>query len=87
MAQKESGVVTIGGLIFVSSIGQSLSGDVSDNSHTHIGIVVPPILLALGVLLVRFGKRLGRDDETYILGWLERSFADTTQNPGSEQPP
>ncbi len=75
-----AGVVTIGGLIFVSSIGQALSGYVSGNSHTNIGIIVPPILLAFGVLLVRFGKRLGRGEETYILSWLGRSFADT-QNP------
>jgi len=55
-----AGVVTIGGFIFMSSIGQALSVDGGDNSHTNIGIIVPPILLAFGVLLVRFGKRLGR---------------------------
>ena len=79
-----AGVVTIGGFIFVSSIGQALSGDVSDNSKRHIGMVVPPILLGFGVLLVRFGKKLGRDEETRILSWLKRSFADTTQKPISE---
>jgi len=79
-----AGVVIIGGFIFVSSIGQALSGDVSDNSKRHIGIVVPPILLGFGVLLVRFGKKLGRDEETRILSWLKRSFAETTQKPISE---
>jgi hypothetical protein len=79
-----AGVVTIGGLIFASSIGQAFSGDVSDNSRTHIGLVVPPILLGFGVLLVRFGKKLGRDEETYILSWLERSFNDAAHYPGPE---
>lgn len=79
-----AGVVSVGGFIFVSSIGQAMSGDVSNNSQRHIGIVVPPILLGFGVLLVRFGKKLGRDEETRILSWLERSFADTTQKPISE---
>jgi len=79
-----TGMVTLGGLIFVTSIGQALSLNVGGNSDTLVGIVAPPILLAFGVILVRFGNRLGRDEETYVLNWLERSFADTTQNPGSE---
>ena len=37
------------------------------------------VLLGFGVLLVRFGDRLGHTEEHYALGWLERSFADAAR--------
>jgi hypothetical protein len=74
------GVAIIGGLIFIRSIGQALSVYTSDNQHTLIGFAVPLILLFFGILLVRFGKQLGRNEETLILNWLKRSFANSNEN-------
>jgi hypothetical protein len=62
--------IATAGVVILSNI---LSGNAV---HATTGIVVPPVLLGFGILLVRFGKRLGHDEETYVLGWLERSFAD-----------
>lgn len=59
----------------VAILAETLSGNVRNAS---VGIVVPPVLLGFGVLLVRFGNRLGLQEETYVLGWLERSFVDPT---------
>jgi len=66
-----AGIATAG-LVILSNI-------VSGNAlNPTVGIVVPPALLGFGFLLVRFGKRLGHDEEIYVLSWLERSFADAT---------
>ncbi len=78
------GVAIIGGMIFIMSVGQVLSGYVNENSRTLVGIVAPLVLPFFGFLLVRFGKNLGCDEEIRILSWLERSFADTTQNSSRE---
>ena len=66
-----TGIATAG----VAILSIILSGNAI---HATTGIVVPPVLLGFGILLVRFGNRLGHDEETYVLGWLERSFANAT---------
>jgi hypothetical protein len=66
------GIATAGAVI----LANVLSGSAA---HATTGIVVPPVLLGFGILLVHFGKRLGHDEETYILGWLERSFDELTR--------
>lgn len=70
-----AGIATAG----VAILAEIFSGN---SPNATIGIVVPPVLLGFGVLLVRFGNRLSQHEETYVLGWLERSFADTTLEQG-----
>ncbi len=70
------GMATAGGVI----LANVLSGNAA---HTATGIVVPPVLLGFGILLVRFGNRLGHDEERYVVGWLDRSFAETTSEQDS----
>lgn len=66
------GVSTIGSVIF----SKVLSGSYVQTAE---GIVVPLALLGFGILLMRFGNRLGQDEQSYILGWLDRSFGERTQ--------
>jgi hypothetical protein len=66
-----TGIATAG-VVILSNI---LSGNAV---HATTGVVVPPVLLGFGILLVRFGNRLAHDEENYVLGWLERSFANAT---------
>jgi hypothetical protein len=65
--------IAAAGAVILSNI---LSGNATNATTT--AIVVPPVLLGFGILLVRFGNRLGHDEETYVLGWLERSFPEAT---------
>jgi hypothetical protein len=35
------------------------------------GLIVPPALLLFGIVLLGFGRMLGRDDETFILEHIQ----------------
>lgn len=67
--------------IGVATIGSVILANVLSGSYvqTAAGVVVPPVLLSFGILLVRFGNRLGQDEQNYILGWLDRSFGESTR--------
>jgi hypothetical protein len=63
--------------IGIATAGLVILSSMSENApYSAIGVIVA--LLGFGILLVRFGKRLGHDEEIYVLGWLERSFPDAT---------
>jgi len=76
-----AGVLIFGGLAFQVSRSRTISGNFGDDSTA--ATVVPVVMLAFGVILLRFGSRLGRQEKVSIMGWLQRSFTDTTENPHS----
>jgi hypothetical protein len=59
------GVVLIGGLVFVSAIGELLAG-----GGRPLVLIAPPLMLAAGVGLVRFGRWLARDEERFLVDFV-----------------
>jgi hypothetical protein len=39
------------------------------------GLIVPPALLLFGIVLLGFGRLLGRDDEAFILDHLQNTLS------------
>jgi|SRR5215831_488464 len=69
------GVVLIGGAVFVSSLFDYMAGGHKMTDDARIGLIVPPAMLLFGIALPRFGRLLGRDDETFILGHLQNTLS------------
>jgi hypothetical protein len=65
------GVVLIGGAVFVSSLFDYLTGGHKMTDDAWTGLIVPPALLLFGIVLLGFGRMLGRDDETFILEHIQ----------------
>jgi len=64
------GVILIGGTMFVATVGTMLFGSGSQYQNAWMGAVIPPILLAFGFGLVRFGRYLARDETRFLTGFL-----------------
>lgn len=75
MAIWLAGVLGIGGSIFVITLRQVLTGNQPSRSDTWIGLIVPPAMLLFGILLLRFGRFLGRRNEALILQHLQHTLA------------
>ena len=79
-----TGVLFFGGLAVELSRTHALSGNFNGDSSSYAGAIVCVVLFLFGVILVRFGSRMGREEKTLIMGWLQRSFTDTTKKPSAE---
>jgi hypothetical protein len=69
------GVVLIGGAIFVASVSDVMAGSHLVTGDAWTGLIVPPAMLLFGIVLPRFGRLLGRDDETFILEYLQNTLS------------
>lgn len=64
------GGILIGGTIFVIAIGSMVFGSGRQPEGAWLGIVMPPVLLAFGYGLVRFGRYLARHEATFLTDFL-----------------
>jgi hypothetical protein len=67
-----AGVILLGGPIFVLSLSDLLRGTHYVQGSLVLGFLVPPGLVLFGVLLPRIGLWLSRNEERFILEFLER---------------
>jgi hypothetical protein len=65
------GVVLIGGTIFVFSLTDVVTGSHHITGDVRVGLIVPPAMVLFGIALPKFGRLLGRSEETYILQHLQ----------------
>jgi hypothetical protein len=65
-----SGVVLIGGTMFVATVGTMLFSAGSQHQNAWMGAVIPPLMLAFGFGLVRFGRYLARDETRFLRDFL-----------------
>ena len=68
------GVILIGSPVFILSLLQRVRGGGYEEGDARLGLLVPPCLLLFGVLLPKLGLWLGRHEEQFILGFLERTL-------------
>jgi len=64
------GVLLLGGSMFVMSLRTLLAGTADSTQNVWMGILVPPLMLAFGYGLVRFGRHLARDEERFLRQFL-----------------
>jgi len=70
-----SGIVGIGGVMFVVSAGALVRGENRvGETNVLLGLLFPVGLLAFGITLVRFGQFLGRTDRREILSFIQREL-------------
>jgi hypothetical protein len=67
-------VVVLGCFIYVLMLEDLLTGRAHRRADIYLGILVPPGLVLFGLLLPRFGRWLGRNEESYILDFLQRAL-------------
>jgi len=67
-----SGVILIGGTMFIVATGAFLFGSPPRGNNAWVGIFVPPVMVAFGFALVRFGRYLARDEARFITEFLVR---------------
>jgi hypothetical protein len=64
------GVILIGGTIFAASISSMIFGSGSLRQNAWLGAVIPPVMLAFGYGLIRFGRYLARHDARFLTDFL-----------------
>lgn len=69
------GVVLIGGAMFVACLSDVIAGSHLVTGDARVGLIVPPAMLLFGIVLTRFGRLLGRGDETFILDHLKNTLS------------
>jgi hypothetical protein len=70
-----AGVTGIGGGVFVITLRQVLAGNQPLRSETWVGLIVPPGMALFGIVLARFGRFLGRNNEVFIVEHLQSTLA------------
>jgi hypothetical protein len=77
MAIWFGGVLLIGGTMALTSLAQLITGhyDHTKNANPLLGIFIPVIMLVFGAALVKFGKWLGRSEETKMNNLLQEAFS------------
>lgn len=65
-----SGVVLIGGTMFIATLGSLLFGSGHWAQNSWLGVVIPPVMLAFGYGLIRFGRHLARDEAKFLTDFL-----------------
>jgi len=68
------GVILIGGTIFLAGIGSMISGSSSQQQKAWLGVVIPPVMLAFGYGLIRFGRYLARHEASFLTDFLIRTL-------------
>ena len=68
-------VILIGGAVFVSSLSDVMTGSHRMTGNVWVGVIVPPAMVLFGIALPRFGRLLGRGEETFILEFLQNTLA------------
>ncbi|MBL4938582.1 hypothetical protein JK636_23030 [Clostridium sp. YIM B02515] len=69
-----SGVISIGGLIFLVSFSDVFLGTSFSEGSPVLGMIIPFILLIFGILIVKLGIRLSKNAEEYILELIKRTL-------------
>lgn len=75
------GVVLIGGSIFAFSLSDVMTGSHHVDGDARVGLIVPPAMLLFGIILPRFGRLLGRGEETFILEHLQNVLNARIEDP------
>jgi|HubBroStandDraft_6_1064221.scaffolds.fasta_scaffold113318_2 hypothetical protein len=68
------GAILMGIPIFVSTLRDLIRGSSYAPEGFLIGLLVPPTMVLLGILLPKFGLWLGRNEEKYILEFLQTTL-------------
>jgi hypothetical protein len=75
-----SGVLLIGGTMFLSTVGSMAIASGSHHQNAWMGVVIPPVMLAFGFGLVCFGRYLARDEGRFLTDFLSRTLDVYEQN-------
>ena len=76
MAVWFGGVILIGGMMAFASLTQLISGHHhSKNANPLVGIIMPVVMVAFGIALVKFGKWLGKSEEAKMTSFLQQAFS------------
>jgi hypothetical protein len=68
------GVILIGGMMFVATLGSLLGGSSTLDEEGWGGILVFPVTLAFGFGFVRFGRYLARDEGPFLRDFLIKTL-------------
>jgi hypothetical protein len=79
------GVVLMGGTIFVLSLLDVLTGSRHITGDVRVGLIVPPAMLLFGIALPRFGRLLGRSEETHLLEHLQTVLNARIEEPATNE--
>ena len=69
-----TGAVLIGGPMFVVSIASLIPGSTHQMPNAWMGVVMPPVIVASGYGLVRFGRYLARNEAGFLKDFLMRTL-------------
>lgn len=65
-----SGVVVIGGMMFLAAVSSLLFGGGNQYQNAWLGAIIPPAMLAFGYGLVRFSRYLARGETRFLIEFL-----------------
>jgi hypothetical protein len=70
-------LILIGGMMVFTSLTQLVTGhyDHAKNGNPLVGIFGPLIMVIFGIAFVKFGKWLGRSEETKMASFLQEAFS------------
>lgn len=74
------GVILIGGTIFLPATGLMISGSASQLQNAWLGALIPPVMLAFGYGLIRFGRYLARHEARFLTDFLIQTLDAHEQN-------
>ena len=77
----------IGIPIFALTLTNAIAGTRHIDGNRWVGLLVPPGLLLLGIVLPRIGRLLGKGDERFILEFLRNTLAASVEDPTSSRAP
>ncbi len=69
--------------IFILMVRELLRGRMPLNESAWVGLLVPPFMLAIGGLMPKFGRWLGRNEEKFLLEFVKTTLAATGDIPSS----
>lgn len=67
-------VIFIGGLIFFGFLSEFVLGISNGEGNVVLGLMITFIILIFGSLLVRFGVRSSKNEEEYVLEFIEKTL-------------
>ena len=68
-----SGVLLIGGAMFIITIWTWLAGKVPLPTNAWLGVAVLPLMLGFGIGLMWFGQFIARKEEQFLIDFLRRT--------------
>jgi len=69
-----SGVILIGGFISIHALIEIIRGGYGAKENQWLGVGIFPAMLTFRVLLVAFGKWLGKSEKRYMLTFLQETL-------------